>query len=130
MRLQALSWLAGVAVVVAVGAATISAFHARALGSKTNASTVQAAAAPDGDQIRSLLHPRASHITKSASGPVAAKPVPIAPAPAQPAAARLLIGSYQQQLINQDRAAAGLRPLTWSSCLASVAVANAVRLSR
>ena len=42
----------------------------------------------------------------------------------------IVIGSYQQSLINRDRASAGLGPLTWSSCLASVATANAVRLSR
>lgn len=42
----------------------------------------------------------------------------------------IVIGSTQQVLINRDRAAAGLGPLTWSSCLSSVAVSNAVRLSR
>jgi uncharacterized protein YkwD len=42
----------------------------------------------------------------------------------------IVIGSTQQALINRDRAAAGLGPLTWNSCLSSVAVANAVRLSR
>jgi uncharacterized protein YkwD len=42
----------------------------------------------------------------------------------------IVIGSYQQSLINRDRASAGLGPLTWNSCLASVATANAVRLSR
>jgi len=42
----------------------------------------------------------------------------------------VVIGSYQQTLINRDRAAAGLPPLSWSSCLASIAAANAVRLSR
>ena len=42
----------------------------------------------------------------------------------------IVIGSTQQALINRDRASAGLGPLTWSSCLSSVAVSNAVRLSR
>jgi hypothetical protein len=36
--------------------------------------------------------------------------------------------SAQQTLINQDRATAGLAPLTWSSCLAAVAVQNAERI--
>jgi uncharacterized protein YkwD len=36
----------------------------------------------------------------------------------------------QQALINRDRAAAGLGPLAWSSCLYSVAASNATRLSR
>jgi uncharacterized protein YkwD len=41
----------------------------------------------------------------------------------------LVIGSTQQALINQDRARYGLKPLTWSSCLASVAYSNAVRMA-
>lgn len=41
----------------------------------------------------------------------------------------LVIGSYQQVLINADRARAGLAPLTWSGCLAAVAVANARRMA-
>jgi hypothetical protein len=36
--------------------------------------------------------------------------------------------SVQQTLINQDRAAAALAPLSWSSCLAAVAVQNAERI--
>jgi uncharacterized protein YkwD len=49
-----------------------------------------------------------------------------APAPARPA---LVVNSTQQALINQDRAARGLGPLTWSSCLYSVAVSNARRIA-
>ena len=41
----------------------------------------------------------------------------------------IVIGSTQQALINQDRARYGLRPLTWSSCLASVAISNAARMA-
>src|SRR5437588_2161434 len=36
--------------------------------------------------------------------------------------------SVQQTLINQDRAAAALGPLSWSACLAAVAVQNAQRI--
>src|SRR5437588_407437 len=36
--------------------------------------------------------------------------------------------SAQQTLINQDRAAAALAPLSWSACLAAVAVQNAQRI--
>jgi hypothetical protein len=36
--------------------------------------------------------------------------------------------SAQQTLINQDRAGSGLAPLSWSSCLAAVAVQNAERI--
>jgi len=41
----------------------------------------------------------------------------------------VVTGSYQQALINQDRAAAGLGPLTWSSCLAGVAQQQASRMA-
>ena len=39
------------------------------------------------------------------------------------------IGSTQQSLINQDRARAGLPPLSWSPCLAAIAGQNAVRIA-
>lgn len=38
-------------------------------------------------------------------------------------------GTGQWGLINQDRAAAGLPPLQWSSCLAGVATQNAQRMA-
>ena len=41
----------------------------------------------------------------------------------------VVIGSAQQALINQDRARYGLKPLTWSSCLSSIAYSNAVRMA-
>ena len=37
----------------------------------------------------------------------------------------MVIGSTQQALINQDRAASGLPPLNWSGCLASIAAGQA-----
>ena len=40
-----------------------------------------------------------------------------------------IISSTQQSLINQDRARAGLPPLTWSPCLAAIAGQNAVRMA-
>ena len=56
-------------------------------------------------------------------------PVHRAPAPRPAVATAIVIGSVQQALINQDRARYGLRPLTWSSCLASVAYSNAARMA-
>jgi len=53
-----------------------------------------------------------------------------APAGAAHTGGGIVIRSTQQQLINQDRAAAGLGPLTWSDCLYPVAASNAGRLSR
>ena len=40
-----------------------------------------------------------------------------------------IAGMCHARLINQDRARYGLRPLTWSSCLASVAISNAARMA-
>ncbi len=54
--------------------------------------------------------------------PAVAPPRPAPPAPAPPA---IVVGSGQQALINQDRAAAGLPPLNWSGCLASIAAGQA-----
>jgi uncharacterized protein YkwD len=62
----------------------------------------------------------------------AAPPAPAAPAvsaPRPPAPPALVVNSTQQALINRDRAANGLAPLTWSSCLYSVAVSNARRIA-
>jgi len=56
-------------------------------------------------------------------------PPPPPPPPTQ-SAPSIVIGSTQQALINQDRAAAGVGQLTWSDCLYSVAASNAARLSR
>ena len=41
----------------------------------------------------------------------------------------IVVNSTQQALINQDRAAHGLAPLTWSGCLYNVAVSNARRIA-
>jgi uncharacterized protein YkwD len=41
----------------------------------------------------------------------------------------VVVGSTQQALINQDRAASGLGPLTWSGCLYNVARSNAARMA-
>jgi len=52
----------------------------------------------------------------------------LAPAP-QPAAPAVAIGSTQHATINQDRANAGLGPLTWNGCLAGIAYQNAARMA-
>ena len=61
--------------------------------------------------------------------PQAAAPAHSAPPPPRPAPPAIVIGSTQQALINQDRAANGLGPLTWSSCLANIARSNAARIA-
>jgi len=80
------------------------------------------------DSAAPLLSPSPS------PSPIAAAPAralvaaaPPAPRPARPPG--VVTGSYQQTLINRDRAAAGLPPLTWSSCLAGVAQQQASRMA-
>ena len=53
----------------------------------------------------------------------------VRPAPFPPPRPAITIGSRQQALINADRAAAGLPPLSWSPCLAAVARQNAQRMA-
>ena len=56
----------------------------------------------------------------------AAPPVsrPVAPPPPQ-----VVVGSAQQSYINADRAAAGLPPLSWSPCLASIAAGQSAAMA-
>lgn len=49
--------------------------------------------------------------------------------PARAVQPSLVVRSTQQALINRDRAAYGLGPLTWNGCLYNVAVANARRIA-
>ena len=66
--------------------------------------------------------PEAAPQAWAAAAPAAARPVTAAPP--------LVIGSAQQSLINQDRASAGLPPLSWSGCLAGVAASWASYMAR
>jgi uncharacterized protein YkwD len=54
--------------------------------------------------------------------------IQVAPS-APPRATQLVVASTQQRLINQDRAGAGLAPLSWNSCLAAIAIQNALRMA-
>jgi uncharacterized protein YkwD len=86
-------------------------------------------------------HPVLHHVIDATPTPAASL---AAPAPAAVAAQSRVAGgsgspasrpapiqaaSAQQALINADRAAAGLPPLQWSSCLGAVAVQNAARMA-
>ncbi len=50
-------------------------------------------------------------------------------APARATGPALVVRTTQQALINSDRAASGLAPLTWNNCLYSVALSNARRIA-
>ena len=131
------SWLAPIAVVVVLAAGAAGAIHAQSnRGTPVASNSTVNAAVASADGAGDLLpanydHVRPPYTPTPVPSPTAKPHPPAAAAPprTQPAPS-LVIGSYQQSLINRDRAAAGLPPLTWSSCLARVAVSNAVRLSR
>jgi uncharacterized protein YkwD len=100
---------------------------ARALGALRPAST----AAPYTGSA--LVDPKPPPKISPQPGPAgivpAAAPVQPAPPPPPPAPPAIVVGSAQQQFINQDRGAAGVGALTWSSCLAGVAQSNAARMA-
>ena len=67
----------------------------------------------------------------SAAAALLALSLPLAGRAGQPITVQAASGpnvSVQQTLINQDRAANGLSALSWSDCLAAVAVQNAERI--
>ena len=72
--------------------------------------------------------PPAAAVAPLPNQPISALPIAANPVPA-PAAPAVTIGSIQQAMINQDRAAAGLGALSWNSCLAGIAYQNAVRMA-
>ena len=134
------SWLAAFSVVVliGVGAAVSAREHSVQPTARVTAHTAvfgsgSALLAADDPSPANHVHvpvtytPPSPAAAPNPTAPVAAKGTSPRPRPVAPS---IVIGSYQQQLINRDRASRGLRPLSWSSCLASVAAANAVRLSR
>ncbi len=77
----------------------------------------QSNAAPADDQ---------SNAAPAAAAAPVRRPVAPPPAPAPPA---VVVGSAQQSYINGDRAAAGLPPLTWSSCLAAIAAGQSAAMA-
>jgi uncharacterized protein YkwD len=125
MRL--LSWLGGFVVVLAViataGAVTFA--HHRAVAPRVLTASHQAVDLKSYDNLDQAAAPAQLLPPTPPPPPPAAAPPP-APAPGR---AALVVGSTQQALINQDRARSGLAPLTWSSCLYSVARAQAAHLA-
>lgn len=133
-----LSWLAGFVVVLALAAGATSVVRAHSTPSRTftAARALLSVGANDvvdvSDPAPQRMIPRPTpdpSPTPPPPPPQPAAPVHSAPAPPRPAPPSIVIGSTQQALINQDRAARGLGPLTWSSCLAGVARSNAARMA-
>ena len=128
--MRILSWLGALAIVAVVGVGTtqiVRTQHHADAALTASAAAGPAVVAEAGDPPHSLP------VQESAPSPRphhAPAPAPkAAPVTRSAAAPPITIGSYQQTLINKDRVAHGLRPLSWSSCLATIARSNAVRIS-
>jgi uncharacterized protein YkwD len=123
-----LSWLGAFALFLAVAAGTSSVLRlhseAKPAAATTAFSLAEVTRAAEGVMGRTALVPSANPAVKPKPKLVAA---PVKAAAPRPLA--IIVRSTQQALINQDRARYGLRPLTWSSCLASIAYSNAVRMA-
>jgi uncharacterized protein YkwD len=135
--MRVFSWIGGIVLVAVISTATAATLrtHNDAAHSLVAAKPTVAAVGttyagdPPLENHRLRPSPDPSPIPVAASAP--APPQQAAPPPpARPAPPAIVVGSTQQALINQDRAAAGLGPLTWNSCLANVAAANASRLAQ
>lgn len=131
--MRVVAWITAVVVMVALGAALYSSTHP-ATGAFTAAhqqdARVLVGASNDGlpDPPHVVPPPSPSPAPVAVARPQAPASVGSS-APARSRPASIIIGSRQQQLINADRTAHGLAPLSWSSCLYSVAVANARRIA-
>lgn len=136
-----LSWIAGLVVVLALAAGATSVVRAHSTPSRTLTAakallivgTNDAVDVSDPAPQRMIPRPspEPSPTPPPPPPPAAAPAAPVhpAPAPPRPAPPAIVIGSTQQALINEDRAARGLGPLTWNSCLAGVARSNAARMA-
>jgi uncharacterized protein YkwD len=123
-----LSWIGGLLVVATLGVGVVSAVHLRAASGHTLTASRQPTALfsaydPAPDPPHKILPPSPSPDPP----PPASQPAASAPAPAPRPA--VVVGSTQQALINQDRAAYGMGPLTWNGCLYDVALSNARRIA-
>jgi uncharacterized protein YkwD len=126
------SWLGAIVLFLAVAFGTASVLRQNPTTSLASNRTVAAAAQAEvasGVATR-VATPSSSPTASPKPRPSATRPVAAAPVRrAVPQSTAVVIVSTQQALINQDRARYGLRPLKWSSCLASIAYSNALRMA-
>jgi uncharacterized protein YkwD len=130
--MKPLSWLGALVICVAVAYGTSSLLSSHHASTSTGLTALTLFAADGGDPPHSLAasSPAAAPAPHRAATSSAPKPAPkAAPVVRSASAPAIVIRSTQQALINQDRARYGLRPLTWSSCLATIAYSNAVRMA-
>jgi uncharacterized protein YkwD len=136
MRMRIRFWLGGIVLIAALGVGQSIAQRPSDSARPLAASTHQLVASmplEDGSYLLNLLPllrpPAPSNPPRTATpGPVPHAAAPVSgPRPAPPP--RIVVETNQQALTNQDRASFGLAPLTWSSCLYSVALSNAKRMA-
>jgi uncharacterized protein YkwD len=129
--MRIVAWLGVVSVVVALGAAVVpQVLHAGSRAQVQTTSVRFGLALPQGllpSGVATIPSPNQPTPAPPKTGPPAAPKKTAAP----PAAPRpsIVVRSTQQALINQDRARYHLAPLTWSSCLSSVARYEAAHLA-
>jgi uncharacterized protein YkwD len=127
---KALSWFGALILFVAVAAGTTSVLRLHSQNPPTPvANRTVASASTSGAEVAVAVPSPTAAPKPAAKKAKPAAPRASAPAPRPVVTTTIVIGSAQQALINKDRARYGLRPLTWSSCLASVAYSNAVRMA-
>lgn len=134
MLVRLLGWLCASAAILVFGAGMA------ASGARPDTSALVAAQIGNGPDFAGLgmdsaPSPAASPQPAAPGVAPVHSPAPVArssaPATARPKpATALVVRTTQQRLINQDRARYGLAPLTWSSCLASVAAYEANHLAQ
>ena len=134
--MRVVGWLTGFVVVAALGTGLYSAAHrpaeaSRALTASHQQQNVFLGATNEGrpDPPHVIPPPAPSPIPTAVAPPARASSSSGGSAPSRTVRPGIVIGSRQQQLINADRAARGLAPLSWSGCLYNVAVANARRIA-
>jgi uncharacterized protein YkwD len=138
--MKVLSWLGGLVIIVAIAVAGVSSLtHPTSTAQHSLTAARQPILGPSymGPQDPGDPRPRRPEPEPTPpppppveAAPVAANPAPPASAPAPPPPPpAVVVNSTQQALINQDRAANGLGPLTWNGCLYNVAVSNAQRIA-
>jgi uncharacterized protein YkwD len=125
--MRVVRWITAFVVVAALGAGLYSATHRPA--------ALAASRQPAANVFMGTLNDRQTdppHVIPAPSPspiPTAVAKAPTGGGSAPTQRPSIVIGSRQQQLINADRAAHGLGPLSWSGCLDNVAVANARRIA-
>ena len=132
--MKTLSWFGALILFVAVAAGTASVLRMHSQSNLVPAANRAVASSSTSWAEVAVAVPSPTASPTAAPKPALKKAKPAAPKASAPAprpvvTTSIVIGSTQQVLINRDRARYGLRPLTWSSCLASVAYSNAVRMA-